>query len=72
MLVSREHATTSLQEDEMYRVLPQILAAEHIAELHREAERQRLLRELRDGRPPRRRRTVRERLPFRQPRPARA
>ena len=57
----------------MYRVLPQILAAEHIAELHREAEHQRLLGELRDGRrPPRRRRTVRERLPFRQPRPARA
>lgn len=56
----------------MYRVLPQILAANHITELHREAERQRLLRELRNGpgRPPRRRRTLRERLLFRQPRPA--
>ena len=62
----------SPEEDEMYRVLPQILAADHIAELHREAERQRLLHELRTrpGRPPRRRRTVRERLPFRLPRPA--
>jgi hypothetical protein len=64
----------SLEEDEMYRVLPQILAADHIAELHREAERQRLLHELRNGpgRPPHRRRTVRDRLPFRLPRPARA
>jgi hypothetical protein len=63
---------TSPEEDEMSRVLPQILAADHIAELHREAERERLVRALRNGsgRPPRRRRTVRERLPFRQPRPA--
>ena len=55
----------------MYRVLPQILAADHIAELHREAERERLVRALRNGsgRPPRRR-TVWERLLFRQPRPA--
>ena len=50
----------SPEEDEMYRVLPQILAADHIAELHREAERQRLVRSLRNG--PRR--------PFRLPRPA--
>lgn len=64
----------SLEEDEMYRVLPQILAADHIAELHREAERQRLLHELRtrQARTTRRRRTVRDRLPFRLPRPARA
>jgi hypothetical protein len=57
----------------MYRVLPQILAADHIADLHREAERQRLLHELRNrpGRPPHRR-AIRRRLPFRQPRPARA
>ena len=62
----------SAEEDEMYRVLPQILAADHITELHREAERQRLVRSLRNGprRPPRRRRSVRERLPFRLPRPA--
>jgi hypothetical protein len=55
----------------MYQVLPQMLAAQHITELHQEAARQRLIRELRDGsgRPPRRR-TIRERLPFRQPRPA--
>jgi hypothetical protein len=72
MLVSESRQRR--EEDEMYRVLPQLLAAEHIAELHREAERQRLLRELRNGkgRRPRRRRTVRERLSFRQPRPARA
>jgi hypothetical protein len=67
-------STQPLEEDEMYRVLPQLLAAEHIAELHREAERQRLLRELRngqDGQGPRpRRRTLRERLSSRQPRPA--
>ena len=64
----------SLEEDEMYLVLPQILAADHIAELHREAERERLVRALRNGpgRPPRRRRTVWDRLPFRLPRPARA
>jgi hypothetical protein len=70
MLVSE--STQPLEEDEMYRVLPQLLAAEHIAELHREAERQRLLRELRNGRGrrPRRGRTVRERLSSRQPRPA--
>jgi hypothetical protein len=57
----------------MYRVLPQILAADHIADLHREAEHQRLARELRNGpdRPPHRR-AVRLRPPFRQPRPARA
>jgi hypothetical protein len=55
----------------MYQVLPQVLAAQHITELHQEAARQRLIRELRggSGRPPRRR-TIRERLPFRQPRPA--
>jgi hypothetical protein len=64
----------SPEEDKRFRVLPQILAADHVAELHREAERQRLVRALRNGpgRPPRRRRTVRERLPFRLPRPARA
>jgi hypothetical protein len=57
----------------MYRVLPQILAADHITDLHREAERQRQLNELRNrqGRPPRRR-AIRRRRPFRQPRPARA
>jgi hypothetical protein len=56
----------------MYRVLPQILAADHITELYREAERERLARELRDGsgQRPRRRRGIRRRLPFRQPRPA--
>ena len=40
----------------MYLVLPQQLAAQHIAELHQQAARQRLIRELRDpageGRPP--------------------
>jgi hypothetical protein len=53
----------------MYQVLPQVLAAQHIIELHQEAARERLIRELRNrpGRPPRRRRTVRERLLLRQP-----
>jgi hypothetical protein len=57
----------------MYRVLPQILAYDHIAELRREAEHERLVRQLRNrpGRRPRRR-AIRRRLPFRQPRPARA
>jgi hypothetical protein len=64
-----ENATTSLEEDEMYQVLPQVLAAQHITELHQEAARERLIRELRNrpDRPPRRRRTVREGLLFRQP-----
>jgi hypothetical protein len=55
----------------MYHVLPMALAGQHIAELHREAARQRLLHELRaeKGRVVRRR-AVRRRLPFRQPRPA--
>jgi hypothetical protein len=54
----------------MYQVLPQVLAAQHITELHQEAARQRLLRELRDRRqPPSRPRTIRGLL-FRQPRPA--
>ena len=55
----------------MYQVLPQVLAAQHITELHQEAARQRLAREMRDrpGRPTRRR-TIRQRLAFRQPRPA--
>ncbi|HKP99499.1 MAG TPA: hypothetical protein VJ735_04130 [Actinomycetes bacterium] len=57
----------------MYQVLPQILAADHIADLHREAERQRQLNELRNRHPrPPRRRAIRRRRLFRQPRPARA
>jgi hypothetical protein len=55
----------------MYHVLPQELADDHITELRQEAARQRLIRELRKGPGrPSRRRTVRERLAFRQPRPA--
>jgi hypothetical protein len=55
----------------MYHVLPQVLAADHITELHREAARQRLIHELRQrpGRPSRRR-TLRKRPVVRQPRPA--
>jgi hypothetical protein len=56
----------------MHPVLTQQLAAQHIAELHRQAARQRLIRELRTGpgRATRRRRAVWDRLPFRRPRAA--
>jgi hypothetical protein len=69
MLVSER--STASEEDEMYHVLPMALADQHIAELHREAARQRLVNELRGakGRVVRRR-AVRRHLPFRQPRPA--
>jgi hypothetical protein len=58
----------------MYLVSPQELVIQHITELHQQAAKQRLIRELRTGhgRAARRRRAVRARLPFRQPRPARA
>jgi hypothetical protein len=58
----------------MYLVSPQELVIQHITELRQQAAKQRLIRELRagPGRAARRRRTVRERLPSRQPRPARA
>ena len=64
----------SLEEDEMYLVSPQELAIQHITELRQQAAKQRLADELksRQARATRRRRTVRERLPFRLPRPARA
>ena len=58
----------------MYVVLPQELAAQHIAELHQQGARQRLIRELR-ARPSaasRHRRRTWVRLPFRRPRPAAA
>jgi hypothetical protein len=53
----------------MHPYLIQQLAAQHIAELHQEAARQRLIRELRTrpGRIARRRRTIWDRLLFRQP-----
>lgn len=58
----------------MYLVLTQQLAAQHIAELHQQAARQRLTRELRarPARADRHRRRMWERLPFRRPRPAAA
>ena len=57
----------------MYLVSPQELVIQHITELRQQAAKQRLVRELPTGRgrAARRRRTVRERLPFRQPRPVR-
>jgi hypothetical protein len=68
----RENAG-ALEEDEMYLVLPQQLAAQHIAELHEQAARQRLIRELR-ARPERaaRHRRRMRRLLLRRPRPAAA
>ena len=58
----------------MYLVSPQELVVQHITELRQEAAKQRLAAELktRQARATRRRRTVRERLSFRLPRPARA
>ena len=57
----------------MYLVLPQQLAAQHIAELHQQAARQRLIRELR-ARPERaaRHRRRMRRLLLPRPRPASA
>jgi hypothetical protein len=58
----------------MYLVLPEQLAAQRIAELHQQAARQRLIRELRarpSERPVRHRRRMR-RLLLRRPRPASA
>jgi hypothetical protein len=67
-------AQAYLEEDEMYLVSPQEIVIQHITELAREAAAERLAREARAGRrrPPRRHRNVWRRLPFRQPRPARA
>ena len=70
MLVPEE-ATASLEEDQMYPVSSQELATQRIAELHRQAARQRLIRHLKqvregDGG----RRPVWRRRPVRQPRPA--
>jgi hypothetical protein len=58
----------------MYLVAPQELVVQHITELRRQAARQRLVHELRtrQARTTRRRRTLWDRLVFRQPRPARA
>lgn len=55
----------------MHPLFTQAHAAQHIAELHQQAARQRLLRQLRASPGPatRRRRGVRVRLWFQQPRP---
>jgi hypothetical protein len=55
----------------MYVVLTQQLAAQHIAELHQQGARQRLIRELR-ARPSGSGRRMWVRPPFRRPRPAAA
>jgi hypothetical protein len=58
----------------MYQVFPQQLAAQHISELHQQAAKQRLIRELRarPARADRHRRRMWERRPFRRARPAAA
>ena len=57
----------------MYLVSPQEIAIQHINELRQQAARQRLVDELKTRRArATRRRTVRDRLSFRLPRPARA
>ena len=56
----------------MYLVSTNELAAQHVAELLRQAERERLVRALRTSRGPARRRAGRVRWGFRWVRPARA
>ena len=56
----------------MYLVSTNELAAQHVAELHRQAEHERLVRALRSGRGAARRRAARVRWGFRPARPARA
>ena len=56
----------------MYVVLTQQLAAQHIAELHQQGARQRLIRELRARPSGSGRRHMWVRLAFRRPRPAAA
>ena len=56
----------------MYVVLTQQLAAQHIAELHQQGARQRLIRELRARQSGSGRRRMWVRLPFGRPRPAAA
>jgi len=73
MLVLGAHVTMTFEEDEMYLVSTDELAAQHIAELHRQAERERLVRALRTGRGRTgRRRAAWVRRGLRQARPARA
>jgi hypothetical protein len=69
MLVAEE-ATASLEEDRMFPVSSQELAAQRIAELHRQAARQRLIRQLQQVREGDGGRPVWRRRPVRQPRPA--
>jgi hypothetical protein len=55
----------------MYTIAREEIAAQHAADLHQQAARQRLLRELRASRnPTAQRRRIRERLTLRRPRPA--
>jgi hypothetical protein len=63
-----------LKENEMHPELTQQLAAQHVAELHQQAARQRLIRQARTGprRAIRHRRAVWERLLLRRSRPATA
>jgi hypothetical protein len=71
ILVIGEH--TSVEEDEMHPELTHQLAAQRIADLHRQAAAQRLAGEVRAShRRSAGRRRAWGRLPFRQPRPARA
>jgi len=72
MLVLGAH--DDVEEDEMYLVSTDELAAQHVAELRRQAERQRLIRELGTGRGRAgrwRRRAARAWWGFGQARPAR-
>ena len=73
MLVLEGTRTASVEEeDEMYLVSTNELAAQHVAELHRQAEHERLVRELRTRRGPAGRRAGRVRWGFRWAWPARA
>ena len=74
MLVLGDHLSMTFEADEMYLVSTNELAAQHVADLHRQAERDRQVRALRTGRgrAGRRRRAAWARWGFRQARPARA
>jgi hypothetical protein len=74
MLVLEGTRTASVEEeDEMYLVSTNELAAQHVAELHREAEHERLVHSARSRRgAARRRRAARVRWGLRPARPARA
>ena len=74
MLVLEAIVRLHAEEDEMHPEMTRQLAAQHIAELHQEAARRHLIRDLRTGPGPARsrRHALWDRLLLRQPRPTAA